>query len=182
MATLLGFTGHYGSGKDSAAKFAVDDHGFTRVAFADSLKRVAESIDPHVDDGYLLSEILEWHGWDWDAAKKRPSIRRLLQNLGVAVRQEDEDFWVKAAHIEDALEAGLDVVVTDVRFPNELDHIENLGGTVVRVVRPGFDGDSHISERALDGYVIPEVANDGTLDDLRHRVGALVHSLQGLVS
>lgn len=183
MHTLLGLAGYKESGKDSAAKTAIEA-GYHRVAFADVLKRVAENIDPHISmDGnaHTLNSFLEWTG-GWDTAKKLPSVRRFLQNLGVAIRREDPEFWVRAAGIEDALEQYGKVVVTDVRFPNELDHIDTLGGTVVRVVRPGKTGDSHVSETALDGYVLPELENDGTLADLEHKVTALLASLEGLSS
>ena len=167
MHTLLGLAGYKESGKDSAAKTAIEA-GYHRVAFADVLKRVAENVDPLIDSNNRpnsLNSYLEWVG-GWDEAKKNYSVRQFLQNLGVAIRREDPEFWVRAAGIEDALEQYGKVVVTDVRFPNELDHIDMLGGTVVRVVRPGKTGDSHVSETALDGYVLPELENDGTLADL----------------
>lgn len=180
---LIGFTGKLGSGKDTAALTAIKN-GFTRVAFADVLKRVAENINPYVrvyrGAPTQLSYFLEWCDWDWDSAKKNYSVRGFLQNLGVAIRREDPEFWVRAAGIEKALEEHGRVVVSDVRFPNEVQYIEDLGGTVVRIVRPGKNGDSHISETALDGYVLPELDNDGTLEDLEHRVTALIQSLGGL--
>jgi hypothetical protein len=186
MNTLIGFAGYKESGKDSAASFAIEEHGFTRVAFADVIKRVAENINPYVvyEDNHPvhLCDYLEWIGWDWEAAKKNHSIRQFLNNLGIAIRNEDSDFWLRAAGVFQALEEG-DVVVTDVRFPNELAYIENLGGTVVRVTRPGKVGDPALAtEVALDGYVLPELENDGTLEDLGHRVSALVSSLRGLAS
>jgi len=186
MHTLIGFAGYKESGKDSAASFAIEEHGFYRVAFADVLKRVAEAVNPVV--GHLgnkpihLCEYLEWVGWDWDYAKKLVPVRQHLQNLGVAIRTESPNFWVDAAGVEKALDDHQEVVITDVRFPNEVEHIEALGGTVIRIVRPGKTGDGHISETALDGYVLPEIENDGTLEDLGHKVSALVLSLRGLAS
>jgi hypothetical protein len=60
-------------------------------------------------------------------------------------------------------------IITDTRFPNELQAVKDKGGITIKVVRPETDylaGD-HASETALDkskfDYVI---VNDGTMDDL----------------
>ena len=41
---IIGISGLAGSGKDTAADFLVNDHGFVRVALADKLKRVCRDI------------------------------------------------------------------------------------------------------------------------------------------
>ena len=38
---IIGLTGYKGSGKDTAASHLVEKYGFTRVAFADKLKKSA---------------------------------------------------------------------------------------------------------------------------------------------
>ena len=43
------------------------------------------------------------------------------------------------------------VVVPDVRFENEVQVILAMEGHVVRVVRPGYTGDTHASERGVGG-------------------------------
>lgn len=60
------------------------------------------------------------------------------------------------------------MVVTDVRFPNEVRLIRERGGQIVRVERPGLpQTDLHISETALDALVADyPVLNDGTVSDL----------------
>jgi hypothetical protein len=73
------------------------------------------------------------------------------------------------------------VVVTDVRFPNEAQHIRDHGGLVVRVERPGAQddgaarGSSHPSESLVD-TITPDrtLLNDGTLEDLATRVKSLM--------
>lgn len=164
-------------GKDTVADILVKGHGFTRLAFADHLKTVALEIDPQVG-GRSLSELV--HDLGWEGAKNCDGVRPFLQRLGVALRTHiDEDVWVlpvlRAA-------AGLgDVVITDVRFPNEAEAIWAAGGRLVKVVRPGFGpANDHESELALADWSWDAVlVNDGTLDDLEVKVVELLESLAG---
>lgn len=74
-------------------------------------------------------------------------------------------------------------IVVDSRFPNEIETIENRGGQVIRIVRPGFliqDGrdNNHISETALDDWQFKnEIINDGTLEEFKNNVAKLFEQL-----
>ena len=86
----------------------------------------------------------------------------LLQTVGTNVfRHLDPDIWIRI--LQDTLrEQQPDVaVITDVRFPNEVEGIRALGGKVIKVVRvdenwqPWVSPDrdpNHESEIALDSY------------------------------
>lgn len=71
--------------------------------------------------------------------------------------------------------------VTDVRFPNEADHIRRAGGKIIKVVRPSLEGmqtDSHASETNIDKIDADFLlTNDGTLDDLASKVEGLLPEL-----
>ena len=71
--------------------------------------------------------------------------------------------------------AGKDVVITDVRFPNEADLILGLGGELVRVDRPGVRaGDQHASEsQVLSLPATSILRNTGTLEDLAITMGSI---------
>jgi hypothetical protein len=67
-------------------------------------------------------------------------------------------------------------IITDTRFPNELEAVREQKGITIKVHRPGRKSDAkqaqHASETALDGvkdwdYVI---SNDGNLSDLKLKV------------
>lgn len=175
-APIIGLIGKKRSGKDTFAAALGESHGYTRVAFADPLRAALLRMDPVVDsyitdqedvEYYHLSEVVETIGWEL-AKDTVPEVRRLLQTFGTdAVRTLDEGFWVRAA--VDSIEAVEGpVVVTDVRFPNEADAIRNLGGLLVRINRPGYDGDGHPTETALDDYLADlNVPNDGTVSQLK---------------
>lgn len=180
----IGLVGKARSGKDTVAGMLVEHHGYHRVAFADRLKAAALDIDPVVTSPApawwhgRLAEVVEELGWE--AAKEIPEVRRFLQHLGVAVRDHvDADAWVAAAGRDiDALHGtGRPVVVSDVRFENEVQAIASRGGLVVRIERPeaglsGAVGD-HVSER-LECDVDAVLVNDGSLTHLQWQVDGLV--------
>lgn len=172
---LIGLLGKKRSGKDTAAGFLVQDHGFVRYAFADPLKAAALHVDPFISDGYLrLSEVVLARGEE--RAKELHEVRQVWQRLGVAMREHvDPDVWLNAT-MRKVLAEDRPVVLTDVRFPNEADAIEAAGGLLVRVVRASAPtDDAHVSETALDGRDCgATLVNDGTVEALRAAVRALV--------
>lgn len=168
---LIGLVGKAQSGKSTVASILVERHGFWEIGFADALKNVAISLDPLVCGigGERLAERVEREGWE--QAKKCPEVRRTLQRLGVAVRQIDPNFWVNAVRSQMERTPGADWVIPDVRFENELDFLEDMGGTVYQIVRdgaaPAAGTENHVSETALDNTEFFNVIdNNGTLDDL----------------
>ena len=173
-SVLIGVLGLKRSGKDTFAERLVTEHGFTRFAFADALKAAAYDLNPiipfvsaptHVNPPLRLAPYVDAVGWE--KAKEHPEVRRLLQDFGVSVRDHiHPDAWVDAV-ARLAWDVSGPVVVTDVRFPNEVAWVEEQGHTV-RVIRPGHDAkDSHISENAVNGTAVNfTVYNEGTIADL----------------
>lgn len=186
-ATVVGLVGPRQSGKDTFARFLVEEHGYTSFAFADVLRDVLLDADPVVfidlGEAVPLSYVVGRYGWD-TAKERYPDVRGALQSFGVAVRNNlGEDTWVRALASRVAASSADRVVITDARFPNEAAEVRHMGGLVVRLSRPDrapSPGDSHISETGLDA--IPTdlaLENSGTLDDLRataDRLAAFVKS------
>lgn len=177
---IIGLTGYAGAGKDAAAQFLIEDHGFTRIAFADPMREILYALNPIV--GYRatsgkivdVKELVDKFGWD-QAKRDYPEIRALLQRLGTEGGREilGENIWVdtamrKASHFSR-------VVFTDCRFENEAKAIREAGGTVLRVTRPGVGPvNGHVSDKGLPNSLIDgEILNNGTLEDLRRKVAAL---------
>ena len=183
---LVGLMGQAQAGKDTAAK-ALTRLGWTRVAFADPLRRLAYRTDPIVETyhgGGTAHVRLSWlvDRLGWDQAKQFPDVRRLLQRLGAeGVRDTiGTDTWIDLAKqkIRGHHERGTPVVVTDVRFANEADAVRSLNGVVVSIVRPGHSPvpSTHPSELE-QASVVPDalIVNDDTPDVLQAAVLDLVH-------
>jgi hypothetical protein len=141
---LIGIVGIAGSGKTLVAKHLVEHRGYTRMRFADPLKRMLRDglglTDEEVDGDMKSTPNPVFAG-------RTP--RYLMQTLGTewGRKKVSHDIWVNIWKRDAAL-AGDRVVVDDVRFSNEADAIRALGGTIWRVYRPGIVAASHASEQA----------------------------------
>ena len=173
---ILGLIGKKRSGKDTFASTLVAEKDFTRFAFADPLKNAALHLNPLIGLVPMPGRLYPWEpvrlrdyveSVGWESAKECFEVRRTLQELGLAMRQIEEDFWLDATMDRVFSHEG-DAVITDVRFPNEADAIRHSGGTILRIVRPGqVHNDSHPSENALNDYVADvTIRNDSSLDAL----------------
>jgi hypothetical protein len=166
---IIGLSGYARSGKDEVAKILVEEHGFTRFAFADKIRQLLLAIDPTVGTIKLSTVVAEY---GWDIAKSKPEIRELLQHTGVAARNLiDEHIWVNAC-MRQMNDMDEKCVITDVRFENEVKAIKDMEGQIWLVRRPGVEAvNNHISEHALDGFKHDKILkNEGSLDELRELV------------
>jgi hypothetical protein len=185
--TVIGLSGYAQAGKDTIGQHLVDNHGYTRISFADTLRDFLYKLNPvvevhHVAGARIMEElatVVDEEGWE--AAKKlvptqTHSVRALLQRLGTDAGRAvlGEDVWVDAAL--KAIEPGGKYVITDVRFPNEADAVRAMGGQLWRVVRPGMAAvNAHPSEVALDGYQFDQrIDNSLAKEDLWRTVESLV--------
>lgn len=157
---VIGLSGYAQSGKDTLARFLVEEHGFTRLAFADILRDVLFALNPmveHTSGTWSVQALVKSIGWD--AAKTGSpegsdfTVRAYLQRLGTEAGRRilGEDVWVNA--VMDKVQEGRRYVFTDMRFPNEYEAIKLFGGTTVRLTREGQDPtNAHVSETALDTH------------------------------
>jgi hypothetical protein len=165
---LIGLTGYAQSGKDTVAQILVDNYGYRRIAFADPIRNLLYATDPIVKDGYRVKSVVDAYGWD-TAKIQFPELRSLLQNLGLAVRDQfSKDFWIKQALL--GIDSNQNIVVSDVRFENEADYIKTfMGSQLWRIKRLNVLAvNSHISESQLDGYPVDQIfVNNTSVDDLK---------------
>lgn len=179
----IALIGHMRAGKDSVAAVLTQEFGYQRLSFADRLKAAALEIDlriqtdPLVNPGQveMLSAVVRRNGWD--GVKTLPAVRCFLQNLGHAMRQVDEDIWIRPVldQIDANWDAGVPTVVSDCRYRNEAETLRDNGFTLVRIVRPGTGGDEHVSETELDGFEADyTISNDACLEDLAAKVRLMV--------
>lgn len=140
---IIGFVGFIGCGKDTAADYLVNVHGFRRDSFANTLKDAAAAVfgwDRILLEG-RTKEAREWREqvdtW-WASRLDMPHLtpRWILQYWGTEVCRQGfhDDIWI--ASLENRLRKTKDnIVISDVRFPNEIKAIHNANGVVVRVQR-----------------------------------------------
>ena len=140
---IIGVCGFIGSGKDTIADYLVNIHQFRRESFANSLKDAVSQVfgwDRDMLEG-RTRQSREWREqvdpW-WAKRLNMPNLtpRWILQYWGTEVcrRAFHDDIWIAA--LENKLRSSNDdIVISDCRFPNEINSIKAAGGIVVRVVR-----------------------------------------------
>lgn len=176
---LVGLTGFAGSGKNAAADVLVAAHRFTQDSFALTLKKFAYDVDPfvQVDDGSFVRYAQLVDAVGVDIAKKNADVRRLLQRIGTdgGRRNIHQNVWVDATMARIASAAG-PVVITDVRFPNEVDALRRAGGLLIRIDRPGYGPvNGHSSDTGITALDVDQViVNDGTITQLQCRLTDLL--------
>jgi dephospho-CoA kinase len=134
---------------------------------------------------------------------KPMTIREMLQIIGTEAMRNNlhPDTWVNALMCyyipysvkgSDYEEYESNWIITDMRFPNEMQAVKANGGITIRVVRPCLkcggtnyhklscykqNEKQHPSETALDDAKFDyEIINNGTIEDLKEKVeGVILH-------
>ena len=202
---IIGVCGFIGSGKDTVADYLQNFHEFRRESFASTLKDAVSAVfgwDRTLLEG-RTKEAREWREqvdtW-WAERLAMPTLtpRWVLQYWGTEVARKafHDDIWI--ASLENKLRTSKDhVVISDCRFPNEIQSIRNAGGKIIWVQRGqlpdwyqlAVDANKgsnvamnelkmrkiHASETAWVGTEFDAIMdNNGTIDDLYKQAASIV--------
>ena len=189
--TLIGFCGKKRSGKDTSANILIEKYNFKKYAFADALKDACKTI-------FLFSDE-QVNGSKKEVVDKRWGVspREVFQKFGTDMFRNNidkyipqlenvkDDFWVyrfklwyekiKKKHPYQ------NIVITDVRFPNEAKIIKELGGYIIKINRPVFrkkKEDNHISEQHIKTIRSDyEIYNNNTIKRCQEKVLIIYDSI-----
>ena len=172
LPRLIGIGGASGAGKDVVASCLVEQHGYTRLGFADALKqevitKFRGTLIAHLFDvGWIYTsdtpDVIDRAVQEIVWRHRTPLVRCLLQEMGTDVRRADDPgYWVtRWSQQWHQIKASTRVVVPDVRFTNECAVIREQGGMLIRVVRP-----AHCMLMPLYNHVSEHLANEDALWD-----------------
>ena len=150
---IIGFAGYSKAGKDEAARGLPPF--FKRAAFADALK---------VDVARTFEVTLE------ELERDKETYRPELIAHGCACRARDPLHWIKRIRLPESES----IAITDVRYREEAEFIQSLGGKVIYILRPDYDP-AHPEERRSiadllsAGIINGVIINDGTIEELHER-------------
>lgn len=183
---VVAFIGKMGSGKTTAAKHLVDKHGYTRLRFADKLKRMLRVLglsDEEVD-GDLKSKPCALLGG------KTP--RHAMITLGTEWGRDmiDPNLWCNALsrelHAQLVLGHTNKFVIDDLRFLSEARWVSSLNvrsdypidARMIRILRSDVEGVVHQSETEQDEIVEDwMIANERTVKDLYNKLDDTLEKL-----
>jgi hypothetical protein len=187
------FCGKKQTGKDTSMEFVkqmLRDAGksFVSASFAEPLKDKICADILGIDRALLFGsnedkETLTHIMWDtlpldirvrYSKVTRGPrsgpmTVREVLQVVGTDIFRNMlmDNVWVSIPFNKDYKDTNV-VIITDVRFPNEVNFINKYGGVVIRLEREAGPKDNHPSETLLDTYSFERTYhNNGSLDDRR---------------
>jgi hypothetical protein len=206
---IISISGFISSGKDTVANYLIENCNFQRLSFASALKDVVAVVfrweRPLLEGTSEESRIFRdrvdvW----WSQRLGIPNLtpRWVLQQWGTEVCRQGfhNDIWVASLENQ-ILKTGGNLVITDSRFPNEINALRSLGASIVRVRRGSepdwFDlgqtassgnGPEHklaakqLSEKGIHisewAWLSTEfdciIDNDGTFDEFQEKIKATI--------
>jgi len=206
---LIGLLGRMSSGKDTVARELVETYGFRQDSYASTLKDMTALLF-NWDRGMLSGDTLdgrearevvdEW--WSEKLGIPNFTPRLALQLIGTDVFRNNfhQDIWVLSVMAR--YRSDENVVISDCRFPNEVQTIRKVGGRIIQVDRgeepewwpcakDAANGMIEAEERMRHHYKIhasewawanetPDelIHNDGTLEQLYGMVRLLNNKYQ----
>lgn len=183
---IIALTGPKGSGKDTVADLLVGYYQAQwktvhRLAFADPIKKVVQYIfdlDPTSNSQYDLFKRSDITYQLPGHLAHSVSGRHIVREIGMMMREyNDKQFnnyieeQFKSAHFT----TNNVFVITDLRFDNEYTMLRHWGAKIVKVERPGYTYDGHITERGFDEHLVDfTIDNSGSLADLTLAIQQLI--------
>jgi dephospho-CoA kinase len=176
MGMRIALSGKMRSGKDTVAKILIDEYCFNKLAYGDGIRKVCEYLFP-------------------DEMKGKKN-RTLGQKVAMTLRSLDDNVWsnLLLREIDRITPKDVNIIVTDLRFPNEYDSLKNLGFYIVKVIasedirvqRIIDAGDQyrtedlvHTSEEYIDQFHYDyEINNDASVENLKIKTIAMLNCLR----
>jgi hypothetical protein len=139
---IIGICGLQGSGKDTLGNIFETKYGFKKLSYASILKDIVSVLfgwDRNMIEGATIEsrkwreQIDEWWAKRLDIPNLTP--RYILQFFGTDLFRTHfhSEIWVAA--VERQLSKYKNVVITDCRFPNEIQMIQSYGAKMIMIQR-----------------------------------------------
>ena len=194
--TLIGLMGVSKAGKTTSANYLVSNHGFVESSFASSLKRACKELFMLTDDqvngsqesketpdprwfGCTPRVMLQFVGTDL----LRNQLDAIMPGLGKDIFVHSFKLWYQE---QVRLNPNILVVMSDLRFPNEIEVVQSLGGFIVKIERSSANAGvavaSHESEALVRRIQTCDhlILNDYSLAELYRELDVCVRAAQAM--
>ena len=173
---ILALTGAKGSGKDYFADVVKKKYNAESFSFADPIKKQCMDL-------YQLESLKEYDKFkrtDTIIQGRKVSGRHLVRELGMLMRSYDISQFV--FYVDNMIEKSTSdiILITDLRFQNELDYFESVSNNEVRIIRVNskelYDG--HESETKIPLEFIDHVLYNNKDKQFKKDIIELIESLK----
>jgi hypothetical protein len=150
---IIGFSAKKQGGKSTLVDYLKSNLPCSEVIrFADCLKQIVLDCFVPSDWNLKTPDDLDTEEIKNKVLPCMRSVRNVLQTVGTDMFRNQiwQDCWINAYKKAVRKSKAAFVLTPDVRFPNELKTIQEMGGKVIRLLRAPLI-DDHESETALDG-------------------------------
>lgn len=193
----IGISGKANTGKDTLAKILAKDLGidnnYLKIAFADPLKSIILDTYPEADRESLwgpserrediIPNAFKMTRDSAEFLQKEPlSYRQSLLDLGKLGRYYDPDIW-SLATVYDANNSDKNIIISDIRFKNELKILKEEEFILIRLLRPNNHYSvNDISDKdlddTLDSYFDFVIINDSDFDSFCNKINKLASEIK----
>jgi len=172
---IVGLTGYKQSGKSTFAKHVVAFNGARKLRFAEPIVPIMKMLG--FTDEQISGDKKEVLDTFWNIIP-----RDLMKLIGITMFRDNfrADVWIKLAKKEIvAYKDTYDLVIENVRFPNEAELIRIHGGIIIKIDRGLEQNDNSISETPLpDNLIDFIITNFNSKENFKLRVTELWDELQ----
>ena len=199
---IIGLCGNKGCGKDTFANYLVQTDNYIKVAFADYIRESLKVLFDWNEENFS-QKLKEENDEYWGV-----SPRKMMQELGTEFlrfhckNMISEEFYLpngnmykSTFHIKRLnkditkyynIDNNVKIIISDLRFQDEVDYVKELGGTVIRINREVEKNNfsNHASENQIDNLKSIDInlVNDKDIDHYIKKVRLTVEHIQDLIS
>lgn len=137
---LLGLTGKKGVGKDTFADYLVNKYGFVKLAFANQLRNILKKTfdwtDEHFNRENKEKECKKWKITPREAMQLMGTeVLRELFNTKINTTIDNVKYTYHIKYIHNMIKKlkGKNIIISDVRFQDEINYIKNSDGLVILI-------------------------------------------------
>jgi len=139
---IIGLMGPKGSGKDTIADVLVSRHGFIKVAFADTLRRIASILYDIPEEEFTQRHLKD---------KCHPNLPPFMTRRDIVIQLSSViksiDPLVFTSSMSRKLDNSANWVISDVRLPHEVEYLERLSANLLYVYRTSAESNLEDEKR-----------------------------------
>lgn len=176
---LICIVGNIGCGKSTLSKILKLNYDYEELTFAGPVKEIGLILGFDHQDLYGTQEEKLQINKFWGVSgrefmqKFATNIMRNELDKHIDMNMDGKTIWVRICEkkIKEMLKQNKKILVSDGRFPDEIEMIKNLGGKIIKIERNTNYNINHDSEKyinSIDSDIC--INNNGTIDDLINQI------------